>query len=354
MNSNQQKKKNYEGGGGGGGGGEKEMLQSTKKGQQLSTITSSPPSSTTCSPSHEFSFTISLHSSSNEKTITKSKSKTPTATLSPPHNSFAIDLSPADDIFFHGHLLPLHLLSHLPISPRSSTNSLDSFTLPIKELQDDSNKRATTTTTTNTNTTVTTSNTYTMSSNNIYNNAREINGRIKAKSFSFLKFPRRAKGSEFEEREKEMEKKKKKTGGFNMIQIIRRYAKMVRPLLFYKNGSGKTSATTTTRRETAAGAGHFDFEREPYSSFSGNLSLRGTDSNNKKRESRGRRGEFSAPASMWTSPTNSGLLLTTPLGVHSSSSESNMEELQSAIQAAIAHCKNSSTPIKEGDNKLQS
>ncbi|KAI3866469.1 hypothetical protein MKX03_000562 [Papaver bracteatum] len=352
MNSNQQKKKNYEGGGGG----EKELLhelQSTKKGQQLSTITSSPPSSTTCSPSHEFSFTISLHSSSNEKTITKSKSKTPTATLSPPHSSFAIDLSPADDIFFHGHLLPLHLLSHLPISPRSSTNSLDSFTLPIKELQDSDNKK--TTTTTNTNTTITTnnSNTYTMS-NNIYNNTREINGRIKAKSFSFLKFPRRAKGSEFEEREKEMEKKKKKTGGFNMIQIIRRYAKMVRPLLFYKNGSGKTSSTTTTRRETAAGAGHFDFEREPYSSFSGNLSLRGSDNNKKKRESRGRRGEFSAPASMWTSPTNSGLLLTTPLGVHSSSSESSMEELQSAIQAAIAHCKNSSTPIKEGDNKLQS
>ncbi|KAI3972534.1 hypothetical protein MKX01_019192 [Papaver californicum] len=342
MNSNQQKKINY------GGGGEKEMLHelTKKQGQQLPTITSSPPSSTT-SPSHEFSFTISLHSSSNEKTITKSKSKTPaTTTLSPPHNSFAIDLSPADDIFFHGHLLPLHLLSHLPISPRSSTNSLDSFTLPIKELQDDNyNKKPTT----NTNTTITTSNnnTYTMSSNNIY--TRENNGRIKAKSFSFLKFPRRQKGSEFEEREKEMEKKKKKTG-FNMIQIIRRYAKMVRPLLFYKNGSGKTS-TTTTRRETATG--HFDFEREPYSSFSGNLSLGGCD-NNKKRESRGRRGEFSAPASMWTSPTNSGLLLTTPLGVHSSSSESSIEELQSAIQAAIAHCKNSSTPIKEGGNKLQS
>ncbi|KAI3991999.1 hypothetical protein MKX01_014890 [Papaver californicum] len=351
MNSNQQKKKYYEGGG------EKEILHESTK-IQLPTITSSPPSST-ASPSHEFSFTISLHSSSNEKTITKSKSKTPTTALSPPHNSFAIDLSPADDIFFHGHLLPLHLLSHLPISPRSSTNSLDSFTLPIKELQDDDNNKKSTTTTdinTNTNTTITTTtnnNTYTMSSNNIYNNTREINGRIKAKSFSFLKFPRWQKGSEFEEREKEMEKKKKKKKtGFNMIQIIRRYAKMVRPLLFCKNGSGKTSTTsTTTRRET--GAGYFDFEREPYSSFSGNLSLRGCD-NSKKRESRGRRGEFSAPASMWTSPTNSGLLLTTPLGVHSSSSESSMEELQSAIQAAIAHCKNSSTPIKEGDNKLQS
>ncbi|MCL7036855.1 hypothetical protein MKW94_028581 [Papaver nudicaule] len=186
-----------------------------------------------------------------------------------------------------------------------------------------------------------------MSSNNIYSNTRENNGRIKAKSFSFLKFPRWQKGNESEEKEKEMEKRQKKKAGLNMFQIIRRYAKMVRPLLFYKN-AGKSS---TTRRETA---GHFDFEREAYSSYSGNLSLRGGSNNNYKKESRGRRGEFSAPASMWTSPTNSGLLLTTPLGVHSSSSESSMEELQSAIQAAIAHCKNSSTAIKEEEIKLQS
>ena len=80
------------------------------------------------------------------------------------------------------------------------------------------------------------------------------------------------------------------------------------------------------------------FQRQSYS-LSG-MSLRGN--NNKERRGR-RRGEYaSAPASMWTSPTNSGHLVATPgTNFMSSSSNSSMEELQAAIQAAIAHCKNS-------------
>ena len=58
-----------------------------------------------------------------------------------------------------------------------------------------------------------------------------------------------------------------------------------------------------------------------------------------KPEVRGRRGEYSAPASMRTSPTNSGLLLATT--ALPPANDSTMEELQAAIQAAIAHCKNS-------------
>ncbi|KAH7567392.1 hypothetical protein JRO89_XS07G0064000 [Xanthoceras sorbifolium] len=171
--------------------------------QQSATAPASPPSSSS-SPSHEFSFTISLHSSSTPVPPDKTN-KTPP--------SFAIDLSPADDIFFHGHLLPLHLLSHLPVSPRSSTNSLDSFTLPIRELIDDQKS---------------------------------------------------------------------------------------------------------------------------------NLSFRN------KQDLRGRRGQFSAPASIRTSPTNSGLLLATTTTLPSSTSDSTMEELQAAIQAAIAHCKNSiAVPVEE-------
>lgn len=80
-----------------------------------------------------------------------------------------------------------------------------------------------------------------------------------------------------------------------------------------------------------------EFPRQPYS-YSGNiLSARG------KAELRRRRGEFSAPASMRTSPTNSGILLATSGTVSptKSTSDSTMEELQAAIQAAIAHCKNS-------------
>ena len=78
-----------------------------------------------------------------------------------------------------------------------------------------------------------------------------------------------------------------------------------------------------------------EFHRQPHS-FSGNLSSRRTG----KQDLRGRRGEYSAPASMRTSPTNSGLLVATGT-VPTSTTDSTMEELQAAIQAAIAHCKNS-------------
>lgn len=108
----------------------------------------------------------------------------------------------------------------------------------------------------------------------------------------------------------------KKNQRFAMSQVLKRYAKMVRPLMFFKG-----------RKE------NLQSHRQPYS-FSGNLSWRN------KQELRGRRGEYSAPASMRTSPSNSGLLLATT-ALPSSTSDSTMEELQAAIQAAIAHCKNS-------------
>ncbi|KAF9603876.1 hypothetical protein IFM89_038134 [Coptis chinensis] len=260
--------------------------QSTKQ-QSSSTITSSPPSAAS-SPSHEFSFTISLHPTVPDKT------------KSPPP-SFAIDLSPADDIFFHGHLLPLHLLSHLPISPRASTNSFESFSHPFDDHKLSRNK-----------------------SNNNNNNMNIKKGRSKAKSFSLFSFTRRRKGVEVGDREKEEEEdmKKKRKLRFNMSHILRRYVRIIRPLLIFKGG----------RRDNG------QLRRQPYS-FSGNLSWKG------KHELRGRRGEFSAPASMWTSPTNSGPLVANP-ALSSSKSDSTMEELQSAIQAAITHCKNS-IAIKE-------
>ncbi|KAF0908551.1 hypothetical protein E2562_026339 [Oryza meyeriana var. granulata] len=58
---------------------------------------------------------------------------------------------------------------------------------------------------------------------------------------------------------------------------------------------------------------------------------------------RRRRGQLSsAPASLRASPANSGhLSVGGSVKVSTSSEESTMEELQSAIEAAIAHCKNS-------------
>ncbi|WCJ35403.1 BRI1 kinase inhibitor 1 [Euphorbia peplus] len=243
--------------------------------------------SSSSSPSHEFSFTISLNSSST------TNNKSPKSLLLPPPPPFAIDLSPADDIFFHGHLLPLHLLSHLPVSPRSSTNSIDSFTLPIRDFLDDN---------------LHIPNPITASENSI--NGENHTTRTKPKSFSFFRWRNR------DREDKDTQKKKM---GFEVRRVLKRYLRMVRPLLFFK---GRRSENVQFHRG------------QPFTSFSGNLSWRN------KQDLRGRRGEFSAPASMRTSPTNSGLLVAKAT-MGCSGSDSTMEELQAAIQAAIAHCKNS-------------
>ncbi|XVF64026.1 hypothetical protein PTKIN_Ptkin09bG0134200 [Pterospermum kingtungense] len=298
---------------------------SADKQQQQSTISPASPPSASSSPSHEFSFTISLHSSANT-VPSADKTKTPP--------SIAIDLTPADDIFFHGHLLPLHLLSHLPVSPRSSTNSLDSFTLPIRDLLDDpkpekgisngsksdSNIRSSISSGNN-------KNHDKVSNRHQSHNNIEAKARHKSKSFSL--FPRWQKGRDVRETE-DKEKNKKKRRFIDVSHVLKRYMRMVRPNFLFFRG----------RRDQK-----LHLHRQAYS-FSGNLSLR-----NKKQElMRGRRGEYaSAPASMRTSPTNSGLLVATT-GFASSTSDSTMEELQAAIQAAIAHCKKS---INGEEDKLK-
>ncbi|KAK4434444.1 BRI1 kinase inhibitor 1 [Sesamum alatum] len=236
-----------------------------------------PPAASSSSPSHEFSFTISLHP----------PSKTP-------HPFAAVDLSPADEIFFHGHLLPLHLLSHLPVSPRSSTNSLDSFTLPVKHLPPENN-------------------TDTADHDRQGSRLLEAKARGKSKSFSLFGLTRWRKVYS-EAREKEKRKPK-----FDISNVIKRYLRLVKPFLSLRSRNGNPPST---------------HRQQPYS-FSGNLQVRS------KKELRGRRGEFSAPASMRTSPTNSGLLVASGSVTPTTKSDSTMEELQAAIQAAIAHCKKS-------------
>ncbi|XVF39959.1 hypothetical protein PTKIN_Ptkin01aG0074800 [Pterospermum kingtungense] len=290
--------------------------------QQSSTISSASPPSASSSPSHEFSFTISLHSSSN--TVPADKTKTPP--------SIAIDLSPADDIFFHGHLLPLHLLSHLPVSPRSSTNSLDSFTLPIRDSLDDPkpDKSRIHCSKSDSNIRSSNKNHDRISSNHHHQSHNiEAKGRNKSKSFSLSSLTRSwQKGRAV--KDTEAKEKQKKKFRFDVSHVLKRYVRMIRPLLFFRG-----------KREDL----HLHHHRQAYS-FSGNLShLR----DKEKEFVRGRRGEYSAPASMRTSPTNSGLLVATT-SFPSSTSDSTMEELQAAIQAAIAHCKNS---IASGEEKLK-
>ncbi|XP_057428375.1 BRI1 kinase inhibitor 1 [Lotus japonicus] len=260
-----------------------EIHQHQNHTENISSLPPTNPASPSSSPSHEFSFTISLHPS-----IPENSSKAP-------HNSLAVDLSPADDIFFHGHLLPLHLLSQFPSSPRFSTNSLDSFTLPIREdkkLRKDSSS----------------CNTSNREEQSIIGITKEEN---RAKnSFSLFGLTKGRKGCQIKDKE-DKENHKRKLGN-EVMHAVKRYLRMV---LF------------RGRREK------IPFHGQAYS-HSGNLMRRS------KPEVRGRRGECSAPASMRASPTNSGLLLATT--TLPPASDSTMEELQAAIQAAIAHCKNSS------------
>lgn len=263
----------------------------------------SPPSSSSNSPAHEFSFTISFQQQHPSNTINNNNNKS--AINSPP--VAAVDLSPADDIFFHGHLLPLHLLSHFPGSPRSSTNSLDSFTLPITELFFDHHDQI-------------------IQENSEdddieFTNFQELDdntntatrGRVKSKSFSI--FGRRKKGTERQDQERQKKKLKSEVS-----DVLRKYMRKLRPLLPFR-GSRKSI--------------NKPFHNQSYS-FPGSVSSR-----KKQDEFRVRRGLFSAPASMRTSPTNSGLLIATGAMPGCSATDSTMEELQAAIQSAITHCKNS-------------
>jgi BRI1 kinase inhibitor 1 len=94
---------------------------------------------------------------------------------------------------------------------------------------------------------------------------------------------------------------------------------------------------------------HGERERRRPHSFSGSGPGAAAAAARERERWRQRRGQLSsAPASLRASPVNSGhLSVGGSVKVSTSSEESTMEELQSAIQAAIAHCKNSIAVAKE-------
>ncbi|XP_010939441.1 BRI1 kinase inhibitor 1 [Elaeis guineensis] len=256
--------------------GEREANQGSKEDEE--TLPPPLPPSSNSSPSHDFSFSISVlpSSMSSPNPIKCNKAMLSTA----------VDMAPADDIFFHGHLLPLHFVSYSSISPRPSDISIENLSLPLE-----------------------------YQNNYRHNNTEtgETRERTKFKSLSsFFGLVKWRKASD--PGEKEEEKKKKK--GIDVSRFLKKYVTMLELFFFFKGKKEKR-----------------DLRRRHYS-ISGY-------SNPKERVGwRRRRGEVSAPASMRTSPTNSGLL-------SAYSDVSTMEEFQSAIQAAIAHCKNSTAPKEE-------
>ena len=123
-----------------------------------------------------------------------------------------------------------------------------------------------------------------------------------------------AEGEEHEEKRR----KKPMAAVDSMSRMLKKYARVLEPLFFFR-GSEK-------RRQ---------LQRRPCSF---------TENHNSREVTK--KMERSAPASMRTSPANSGVLVG-PASCGGSSENSTMEELQSAIEAAIAHCKNSISEKKE-------
>ncbi|PKI50651.1 hypothetical protein CRG98_028963 [Punica granatum] len=279
--------------------------------------TSSSTSSSSFSPPQDFSFPDNGRTNGNSLLL----------------SAKAVEMTPADEIFFHGHLLPLRLLSHFsPISyssPRSSTDYLDSFTLPIGEeyLPDDdlftSMNGSSCSSSTDSN----------FKGKMVFNPAASpktssaapssVPGMVSAGAVvSPLKFITILE-SDMRERDDSSkpfslfglsrwrrackargdEGKQKKKFRFHLNRTVRRYVKMARPLLFFRR----------KRREE-----DIDFQAEKFG-------LSATET-------------FSAPASIRTSPRSSGLLVKTP-ALSAAVTDSTVEELQAAIQAAIAYCK---------------
>ncbi|PKU80961.1 BRI1 kinase inhibitor 1 [Dendrobium catenatum] len=246
-----------------------------------------PPSpSLSSSPSHEFSFTISFHA---PKTFSATTSAAAAAVkLSKSSSSLLdFDLSPADDIFFNGHLLPLHFVSHRPSD--ISIHNAD-FHPPGQigaEYVETSNTAAAAAVSTS-----------------------DYNGRSLSKSFPLIwlrKWLRGKDGGEDRVEEKQRKKTiKKKVFGFG--SLWKKYTSLVESFHFLNYWKEKR-----------------EIRRSSQFSFSGDGRLRGWHG----------QGGLSAPPSIRTSPANSGLLGTPPTTNFSS------EELQNAIQAAIVHCKNS-------------
>lgn len=318
-----------------------------------------------------------------------------TISISPRKSSTA--LCPADELFYKGQLLPLHLSPRISMvrtlllsssstssaasssttAPRDSTGSSSSFnsdlaifpdcdsSRPSSVAEDDELKRL---------------HIHNSSSNNDSNPLFQPNIKKTHKYFSLSRFSsvfRKENVAKTRDPENATGSSVKRMSA-TAKEVIRKYLKKVKPLyeklsqsqsqsqrqgrtgdLSVRTGdltvegsvlsllakterSGKVTTTaTTTTMESGGGAGKRGWKENVgvlSHSFSGNL-----------RYPRRRRCVSSCPSSMRSSPSHSGVLSQkgVPAGV-GGRDNSSMEELQSAIQGAIAHCKNSLIQSKTG------
>lgn len=302
------------------------------------------------SPTHSFSSSSSASSSDFEFTISLS-----------PRKSSAADLCPADDLFYKGQLLPLHL------SPRLSMVR----TLLLSSSSTSSSSDTTTTTSRDSTASTDSSSADLLLHHHLdCDSARPSsatddelkrlthNANMQRKPSKYFSLPKLS--SVF--------RKDQKSGGGGAAvkrasssarEVIRKYFKKVRP--FYEKLSQKpqpqqkacpppppaTTSTTYSRisRSTNTNSkSQEDIDTTITHSFSGNLRL----------YNRGRSCFSSCPSSMGSSPSHGrngygyGHAQTgrPGSGIYGGSDSSSMEELQNAIQGAIMHCKNSMLQAK--------
>ncbi|PIA30740.1 hypothetical protein AQUCO_05400087v1 [Aquilegia coerulea] len=294
--------------------------------------------SQTLPPSPSHSFSSSSSSSDFEFTISLSSQKTSTSTC------------PADELFYKGQLLPLQLSPRLSMvrtlllaSPSSSsssdTTSASRDSTGSSNSNDSNSSFASDIVLLNAETT----DSARPSSVTEEDEFKRVQIKKSSKYFSLSRFSSVFR-KDGKNREHQQEKVLKK--GNSTKEVIRKYLKKVKPLYdkFSSSQKQKTemgmkakclkdkeisfSLFSVSNTTTKTNNGVFS------NSFSGNLKY-----------PRRKRCVSSCPSSMRSSPSHSHSLVTAKsIGSSTttkSSDFSSMEELQSAIQGAIAHCKNS-------------
>ncbi|XP_027914160.1 probable membrane-associated kinase regulator 1 isoform X1 [Vigna unguiculata] len=313
------------------------------------------------SPSHSFS---SSSSSDFEFTISISPRKSSTA------------LCPADELFYKGQLLPLHLSQRISMvrtlllssastssastaardsTGSSSNDSHSSFTSDLALFPDCDSSRPSS---------VTEEDEFKRLNNNSTGNSNSNNQPCstikKSHKFFFSRFSSvfRKENNNLQAKTRDLDTASANSSvkriSVTAREVIRKYFKKVKPLyekLSQKQQrSGQLNATegasavtmtsvfsllSKTERSTKLSEGTKTGRKESVSalshSFSGNL-----------RYPRRRSCVSSCPSSMRSSPNHSGVLSQRGAAAAMYCGDtSSMEELQSAIQGAIAHCKNS-------------
>ncbi|KAK9288515.1 hypothetical protein L1049_016974 [Liquidambar formosana] len=348
------------------------MGRRAQKNPKSHTLPSSPSHSFSSSSSSDFEFTIS---------VSPRKSST--------------NICPADELFYKGQLLPLHPSPRLSMvrtlhlassstssssdttttasrdSTGSSTDSTSSFTSDLVLLGDCDSSRPSSVAELD-------DEFKRLNSNNNFQSQIHLNHQIKrSKYFSLSRFSSVFK-KESKTRDAENESVPVSVSGSSVKrmsatakEVFRKYLKKVKPLYEklsqkqqqqqQKMGGTMSSISTTPAvfslslkrvrsvegRKPLVQSTSKDNSGGISQSFSGNL-----------RYPRRRSCVSSCPSSMRSSPSHSGVLCRTGFANtgrvmgsagYTDPSSSSMEELQSAIQGAIAHCKNSMLQKQDDD-----